>query len=123
TAHQGLEGLGLRAGEALFVPAGAGGVGHFAIQLARARGARVIATASPANHDFLRELGAEPLDYDDEDLVARVHELAQADGADAAFDIFDGERREQAIATLRRGGRLLSIASPAPEKREGYEIH
>src|SRR4051812_44552724 len=70
TAHQGLERLGLRAGETLFVPAGSGGVGHFAIQLARARGARVIATASPANHGFLRELGAEPLDYNQEDLVA-----------------------------------------------------
>src|SRR4051794_13095897 len=117
TAHQGLERLGLRAGETLFVPAGSGGGGHFAIQLARARGARVIATASPANHGFLRELGAEPLDYNQEDLVARVHALAQADGADAAFDLFDGDRREQAIATLRRGGRLLSIASPPPEKR------
>ena len=56
-AHQSLELLGLRGGEHLFLTGGAGGVGHIAIQLALARGARVIATASPANHDFLRELG------------------------------------------------------------------
>jgi NADPH:quinone reductase-like Zn-dependent oxidoreductase len=52
-----------------------------------------------------------------------VHELSPGDGADAALDIWGGEEREQAIATLRRGGRLVSIASPAPEKRDGFEIH
>jgi NADPH:quinone reductase-like Zn-dependent oxidoreductase len=64
TAHQSLEALGLRGGETLFVGGGAGGVGHVTIQLAVARGARVVATASRRNHDFLRELGAEPLDYE-----------------------------------------------------------
>jgi NADPH2:quinone reductase len=123
TAHQAIERAGLRGGETLFVPGGAGGVGHFAIQLARERGAKVIATASPGNHDFLRELGAEPIDYTSEDVSARVHELSPGDGADAALDIWGGEEREQAIATLRRGGRLVSIASPAPEKRDGFEIH
>ena len=63
TAHQALEAVGLRGGETLFLSGGAGGVGHVAIQLATARGARVIATAFERNHDFLRELGAEPLDY------------------------------------------------------------
>src|SRR5918912_1469275 len=71
TAHQSLEILGLRGGETLFLSGGAGGVGHLAVQLAVARGARVIATASPGNHDFLRELGAEPLDYHDGDIGAR----------------------------------------------------
>ena len=123
TAHQAIERSGLRGGETFFVPGGAGGVGHFAIQLARERGARVIATASAANHDFLRELGAEPVDYTSEDVAARVHELSPGDGADAALDIWGGEGREQALATLRQGGRLVSIASPAPEPREGYEVH
>jgi dTDP-4-dehydrorhamnose 3,5-epimerase-like enzyme len=63
TAHQCLEALGLRAGETLFLDGGSGGVGHVAVQLAVARGARVIATASARNQDFLRELGAEPVDY------------------------------------------------------------
>ncbi len=55
TAHQALERLGLRGGESLFVGGGAGGVGHLAIQLAVERGARVVATASERNHDFLRD--------------------------------------------------------------------
>ena len=123
TAHQAIERVGLRGGETLFVPGGAGGVGHFAIQLARERGARVIATASPANHDFLRELGAEPVDYTGEDVPARVRELATDDGPDAALDIWGGESREQVLATLRRGGRLVSLATPPPENRDGFEIH
>jgi NADPH:quinone reductase-like Zn-dependent oxidoreductase len=119
-AHQSLESLGLRGGEHLFLTGGAGGVGHIAIQLALARGARVIATASPANHDFLRELGAEPLDYHDENVPKFVRELTDGGGADAAFDLFGGDDQEQAFASLRRGGRLVSIAGP-PSKREHFE--
>jgi NADPH:quinone reductase-like Zn-dependent oxidoreductase len=123
TAHQAIERSGLRRGETFFVPAGAGGVGHVAIQLARERDARVIASASPRNHDFLRELGAEPVDYTEGDVSAQVRELADGDGADAALDIFGGEGRETVFASLRRGGRIVSLASPAPEPREGYEVH
>jgi NADPH:quinone reductase-like Zn-dependent oxidoreductase len=118
--HQSLELLGLRGGEQLFLTGGAGGVGHIAIQLALARGARVIATASPENHDFLRELGAEPLDYHDENVPRFVRELTDGGGADAAFDLFGGDGQEQAFASLRRGGRLVSIATP-PDEREHYE--
>jgi NADPH:quinone reductase-like Zn-dependent oxidoreductase len=123
TAHQALELLGLRAGEAVLVAAGAGGVGHLAVQLAVARGARAIATASPRNHDFLRSLGAEPLDYREPDLGARVRDLLASDGADVALDVFGGEGREALFGALRRGGRLTSIASPPPGPREGYEVH
>ena len=123
TAHQALERVGLRGGETLYVPAGAGGVGHFAVQLAVERGARVIAAASPGNHDFVRGLGAEPVDYTAEDVPARVREIVDGDGADAALDLFGGESREQAFAALRRGGRLVSMASPPPEKRDGLEVH
>jgi NADPH:quinone reductase-like Zn-dependent oxidoreductase len=115
-AHQSLELLGLRGGEHLFLTGGAGGVGHIAIQLALARGARVIATASPDNHDFLRELGAEPLDYGDENVPNFVRELTDGSGADAAFDLFGGDGQEQAFASLRHGGRLVSIATPPPER-------
>jgi NADPH:quinone reductase-like Zn-dependent oxidoreductase len=119
-AHQSLELLGLRGGEHLFLTGGAGGVGHIAIQLALARGARVIATASPDNHDFLRELGAEPLDYHDEHVPKFVRELTDGGGADAALDLFGGDGQEQAFASLRPGGRLVSIATP-PSKREHFE--
>jgi NADPH:quinone reductase-like Zn-dependent oxidoreductase len=121
TAHQSLEMLGLRGGEYLFVTGGAGGVGHLAIQLALARGARVIATGSPANHDFLRSLGAEPVDYGDGDVPARVRDLIGGGGADAAFDLFGGDGVEQAFGALRPGGRLVSVAAP-PEPREHVEI-
>jgi NADPH:quinone reductase-like Zn-dependent oxidoreductase len=123
-AHQSLEALGLRGGETLFVGGGAGGVGHVAVQLAVARGARVVATASQANHDFLRELGAEPLDYESDDCPARVRDLLVDSGADAAFDLFGGDPREQAFASLRPGGRLVSISRPPPEPRKGHhEVH
>jgi NADPH:quinone reductase-like Zn-dependent oxidoreductase len=122
TAHQGLDILGLRGGETLFATGGAGGVGHTLVQLAVARGARVFATASPANHDFLRELGAEPFDYHEAGVPERVRELTHG-GADAAFELFGGEAREQAFAALRRGGRLVSIAAPPPEPREHCAVH
>jgi NADPH:quinone reductase-like Zn-dependent oxidoreductase len=123
TAHQTLEAVGLRGGETLFVGGGAGGVGHVAIQLGVSRGARVVATASEANHDFLRELGAEPFDYRASDLDARVRDLLADAGVDAALDLFGGEAREQAFGILRKGGRLASVAQPPPEPREGYEVH
>ena len=118
-AHQSLEMLGLRGGETLYLTGGAGGVGHIAVQLALARGARVIASGSPASHDFIRSLGAEPVDYNG-DVAAQVRALNQEGGADAAFDLFGGEAQEQAFAALRQGGRLVSIATP-PEKREHCE--
>jgi NADPH:quinone reductase-like Zn-dependent oxidoreductase len=120
-AHQGLERLGLRAGEVLFVTGGAGGVGHFVVQLALARGARVIAGGSPASHDFLRSLGAEPVEHDG--AGARVRELTGGSGADAAFDLFGGDGREQSYTALRQGGRLVSIALPPPKPRPGLEVH
>ena len=120
TGHQSMEVLGLRGGESLFVGGGAGGVGHLAVQLAAARGARAIAAASEPNHAFLRELGAEPLDYASDDLPARVRDLLADSGTDAAFDLFGGEVREQAFGALRPGGRLVSVAQPPPEPREGH---
>jgi len=123
TAHQAIERSGLRGGETFFVPGGAGGVGHFAIQLAVERGAKVIASAGARNHGFLGELGAEPIDYTSEDVPARVHDLSPGDGADAPLDIWGGDDRAKVLATLRRGGRMVSVASPAPEPCDGYEIH
>jgi NADPH:quinone reductase-like Zn-dependent oxidoreductase len=118
TAHQGLEILSLRAGEYLFVTGGAGGVGHMVVQLAIARGARVAATASPANHDFLRELGAEPFDYHDPELLERWREWTGGRGADAAFDAYGGESQEQALSVLRKGGRIVSIRTPPPPRAD-----
>ena len=120
TAHQSLDRLGLRGGENLFITGGAGGVGHIAIQLANARGARAIASGSPSSFDFIRSLGAEPVDYHDPEHPEHVKALTHGGGADAAFDLIGGEEQEQAFAALRQGGRLVSIATP-PRKREHCE--
>jgi NADPH:quinone reductase-like Zn-dependent oxidoreductase len=123
TAHQALETTGVRSGETFFVGGGAGGVGHLAVQLATARGAHVIATAGSSNQDFLRELGADPIDYTQGDVPAHVRERTGDGGADAALDLWGGDGREEAFASLRRGGRLASVAQPPPESRDGYEVH
>jgi NADPH:quinone reductase-like Zn-dependent oxidoreductase len=75
---------GVGDGDTIVINGAAGGVGTAAVQLARARGARVIGTASEGNHEFLRSLGAEPTTYG-EGLVERVRALAP-DGVDYAFD-------------------------------------
>jgi NADPH:quinone reductase-like Zn-dependent oxidoreductase len=122
TAHQALEALGLRGGETLYLGGGSGGVGHMVIQMAQARGARVIATASSRNADFVRGLGATVVDYEGSDVATLVREAGPDGGVDAAFDIFGGPEQERAFDVLRRGGRIVSIASP-PERREGVEAH
>jgi NADPH:quinone reductase-like Zn-dependent oxidoreductase len=84
TAARTLDALGVGEGDTLLINGAAGGVGVAAVQLARARGARVIGTASEGNHAFLRELGAEPTTYG-EGVVDRVRELAPG-GVDRALD-------------------------------------
>jgi NADPH:quinone reductase-like Zn-dependent oxidoreductase len=75
TAWAVLDQLGIKAGETLLVHAAAGGVGTFAVQLAVARGARVIGTASEHNFEYLRSIGAEPVSYGD-GLLDRVRAVA-----------------------------------------------
>ena len=75
---------GLGEGQTIVVNGAAGGVGAVAVQIAQARGARVIGTASEGNHEFLRSLGAEPTTYGD-GMVERIRALAP-DGIDLAFD-------------------------------------
>ena len=85
TATRALDQLGVGSGSTLLINGASGSVGSAAVQLAVARGARVIGTASPANHDYLRSLGAEPVAYGD-GLVERVRALAP-DGVDVALDV------------------------------------
>ena len=89
TAYQALEAAQVSEGETVLLHAAAGGVGTFAAQIAVARGARVIGTASERNHEFLRSLGAEPVTYG-EGLVERVRALV-SDGVDAAIDCVGGD--------------------------------
>jgi NADPH:quinone reductase-like Zn-dependent oxidoreductase len=88
TSARVLDRLAVGAGHTVLIQGAAGGVGAVAVQFARARGATVIGTASPRNHDFLRSLGALPTTYGP-GLVERVRALAP-DGVDAVFDCASG---------------------------------
>ncbi|MFJ2586282.1 NADP-dependent oxidoreductase [Streptomyces sp. NPDC087538] len=109
TAYQVLHrALRIREGDTVLVHAAAGGVGSFAVQLARHAGARVIGTASERNHDHVRQLGGEPVAYGD-GLADRLRALAP-DGIDAAFDTVGGEALRVSAEVLKPQGRLASIA-------------
>jgi NADPH:quinone reductase-like Zn-dependent oxidoreductase len=100
--------LKLRKGETILVQGGAGGVAGFAIALAKHLGARVITTASAANHDYARALGAdEVIDYRTRDFTKIVS------GCDAVFDTVGGEVVTRSFAVLRAGGRLASVGAGA----------
>lgn len=106
TAWQALtEALEVGAGDRVLVHAGAGGVGHVAVQIAVALGAEVVATASPANHDFLRELGAtEVIDYD----AGLVSEQLSAP-VDAVLDLIGGDALTDAPKQVRDSSRIVSV--------------
>lgn len=106
TAWQALtEALEVGAGDRVLVHAGAGGVGHVAVQIAVAHGAEVVATASPANHDFLRELGAtEVIDYD----AGLVSEQLSAP-VDAVLDLIGGDALTDAPKQVRDSSRIVSV--------------
>lgn len=107
TAWQGLfERAQLAAGQHVLIHGGAGGVGLFAVQLARWRGARVTATAGAHNLDFVRGLGAdEVIDYRAERFEEHVR------GVDAVFDTVGGDTLRRSWGVLRPGGRLVTIAA------------
>src|SRR2546428_1052746 len=98
--------LRLKTGETILIHGGAGGVGGFAIALARHLGARVVTTASSANHDYVRARGAhEAIDYRTQDFTKLVS------GCDAVFDTVGGDVTLKSFAVLRAGGRLATVAS------------
>lgn len=101
-------------GRRVLVNGGAGGVGHVAVQVAKARGARVIATARAAKHDFLRALGAdEVIDYTTGAVSDRVKDV------DVVIDLVGGAACIAMLDTLRPGGLLISAqAAWAPGLRE-----
>ncbi|MFG2502230.1 NADP-dependent oxidoreductase [Streptomyces sp. NPDC048441] len=94
----------VEAGQRVLVHAAAGGVGHVAVQIAKARGAYVIGTASAAKHDFVRGLGAdEVIDYRTADFVEEARDI------DVVLDPLGGEDRLRSLEVLRPGGILVSI--------------
>lgn len=107
TAFKTMRQLGVGQGDVVLIHAASGGVGSAGVQTAKALGARVIGTASEANHDFVRELGAEPVTYGD-GLAERVRAIAtvtaivdfvgSADAAAASLDLMPGLERAVTIA-------------------------
>jgi NADPH:quinone reductase-like Zn-dependent oxidoreductase len=102
-----IETANLAPGQRVLIHGAAGGVGSYAVQLAKCRGAHVIATASLYNHDYLHGLGAdEMIDY----RSARFEEMI--DKVDAVFDTIGGDTQERSWQILKQGGILVSIISP-----------
>ena len=122
TAWQALfDTAGLGPGQTVLIHAAAGGVGHFAVQLAKWKGARVIGTASGGNQAFLRTLGADDtIDY----TTTRFEEVVR--DADVVLDTMGGDTQQRSWVTLREGGILSTILAPPPAeavppgKRLGY---
>lgn len=96
----------MTAGQRVLVHAAAGGVGHLAVQIAKALGAEVIGTARAAKHGFLRGLGVdEPVDYTAVDIGATVGEV------DVVLDCVGGEAGRQSLSCLKPGGILIVVPS------------
>ncbi len=106
---------GLQAEQTVLIAGASGGVGHLAVQFAKQAGAKVIGTASQRNRDFVLGLGADEfLDYTTTDLAGAELE------ADLVFDCVGGATTATLVPNVRRGGVLITIAGPAPE-REAQE--
>ena len=108
TAWQALvEKANLKPGQRVFIQAGTGGVGTFAIQLAKHLGATVATTASAANFDMLKGLGADVLiDYKTEDFETRLHDY------DVVLHSQDAKTLNKSLRVLKPGGKLISISGP-----------
>jgi NADPH:quinone reductase-like Zn-dependent oxidoreductase len=119
TAWQGLfRHGGLKAGQTVLIHGGSGGVGHYAVQFAKAKGARVLTTVSTGNVEFARELGADVvIDY------KRQRFENEASDLDVVFDLIDGETRERSWKLLKKAGVLVTtLADPSQEKAREYGV-
>ncbi len=121
TAYQALtKALSLNEDDIVLIHAAAGGVGSFAVQIAASKGARVIGTASEQNHDYLRELGAEPVTYGD-GLADRVRKLAPG-GVTVALDLIGGDALEVTPGLLAPKGRWASVVDPSVRDKGGRYV-
>jgi NADPH:quinone reductase-like Zn-dependent oxidoreductase len=101
----------LQPGQRVLIHAGSGGVGHFAVQLAKWKGAYVFATASTKNQDLLRELGVDKaIDYTQQ----RFEDVARID---IVLDTIGGETQERSWSVLKKGGVLVSLVQPPSEEK------
>lgn len=117
TAHTALTDLAVEGGETVLIHAAAGGVGSMAVQIAHSWGATVIGTASAGNHDYLRALGAIPVEYGD-GLVERVRAAAPG-GVDAALDAVGGGALVASLALVADRSRIGTIVDFEAAARRG----
>ena len=102
----------LQPGKRVLIHAGSGGVGHFAVQFAKWKGAYVFATASTKNQDLLRKLGVDgPIDYTQQ----RFEDTART--IDIVLDTIGGETQERSWSVLKKGGNLVSLVHPPSEEK------
>lgn len=107
--------VNLTSGETVLIHGGAGGIGCFAVQLAKLKGAEVITTGSARNRDFLYALGADTfIDYHKENFQTMVHDV------DAVLDVIGGEVLKNSYLVLKQGGRIVSVAE-RPDQEEAME--
>lgn len=119
TAWQGLFDHGhLQAGQSVLIHGGGGGVGHLAVQFAKARGATVATTVAAEDMEFVKELGADQvIDYRRERFEEQVHDV------DLVLDLVGGETQERSWAVLRDGGTMISsLARPSAEKARAHHV-
>ena len=119
TAWQGLfDHGGLHGGQSVLIHGAAGGVGHFAVQFAKAKGAKVFATASGDMKDFVEELGADrAIDYKAERFEDIVHDV------DLVYDLIGGETQDRSWQVLKRGGTLIcTVQAPDEVKAAEYGV-
>lgn len=104
----------LRVGESILIHGGAGGVGHVAIQVAKAMGAKVFTTVREANFEFARSLGADVvIDYEKEDYVDAILRETDGHGVDVVFDTIGGNTLSRSPDALAQLGRVVSIVDIA----------
>jgi len=102
----------LKPGQRVLVHAGAGGVGHFAVQFAKWKGAHVLATASTNNQQFLREFAVdEPIDYTKQNFEDIARDV------DVVLDTIGAETQERSWGVLKKGGILVSLVQPPSEEK------
>lgn len=120
--------IGIRPGETILIHGGSGGVGSFAIQFAKAAGARVLATASARNQELLQDLGADvSIDYESQDAVEIALAETGGEGLDAAFDIQGPDLVARSLPAMKPFGRMACILPPegdlTPLYRKNIALH
>jgi NADPH:quinone reductase-like Zn-dependent oxidoreductase len=120
TAARALDQLGVTRGHTLLVNGASGNIGAAAVQLAKARGVRVIGTASPARHDLLRSLGAEPVAYG-RGMIDRIHALSPA-GVDRALDVAGNGILPELIELAHGPEQVVTVADFDGARRHGVRF-